>query len=146
MICPDINLLLYTINEAFPRHREAKAWWDGVLSGSLPVGMPHVVILGVIRLAMNRRVFPNPLTLDQAIEVVDGWLGQPNVHLIPPTGSHWPTLKTMLRGSDAGSSLTTDAHIAALASEYGMIIHSSDADFARFPGIRVVNPLRDTPA
>jgi len=146
MICPDINLLLYAINDAFPRHREAKAWWDGVLSGSVPVGIPHVVILGVIRLATNRKVFPKPLTLKQAIGIVDGWLQQPNVRLIPPTGSHWMTLKMMLEESDAGPNLTTDAHIAALASEYAMIIHSNDADFARFPGVRVVNPLRDTPA
>lgn len=34
-----------------------------------------------------------------------------------------------------------DAHIAALASEYGMMVYSKDTDFVRFPGVKVINPL-----
>lgn len=37
--------------------------------------------------------------------------------------------------------LATDAHIAALAIEYQAEVHSNDADFARFPGLRWRNPL-----
>ena len=37
--------------------------------------------------------------------------------------------------------LTSDAHIAALALEHGAAVCSTDHDFARFPGIRHVNPL-----
>jgi len=37
--------------------------------------------------------------------------------------------------------LTTDAHFAALAIEHQAELHSSDADFRRFPGLRWTNPL-----
>ena len=37
--------------------------------------------------------------------------------------------------------LTTDAHLAALALEYQAELHSTDTDFARFSGLRWVNPL-----
>jgi len=37
--------------------------------------------------------------------------------------------------------LTSDAHLAALAIEYGCDLYSADYDFQRFPGIRHVNPL-----
>jgi len=37
--------------------------------------------------------------------------------------------------------LTTDAHLAALAIEYQAELASTDADFARFPGLRWFNPL-----
>lgn len=47
----------------------------------------------------------------------------------------------MLRTSHVGSNLTTDAHIAALAADYGLIVHTNDADFSRFPGIQCINPL-----
>lgn len=141
MICPDINLLLYSVNEATPQHCEAKAWWESTLSDTEPVGLSHVVVLGFIRLSTNRKVFPNPLTMDQAIDIVDSWLGQPNVEMISPSESHWQTLKDMLKRGTIGSSLTTDAHIAALASEYGMVVYSNDADFTRFPNIKVINPL-----
>jgi predicted nucleic acid-binding protein len=37
--------------------------------------------------------------------------------------------------------LTIDAHSAAIAIENQCIVHSNDADFARFAGLRWRNPL-----
>jgi predicted nucleic acid-binding protein len=37
--------------------------------------------------------------------------------------------------------LTSDAHLAALAIEHQAELVSTDADFARFPGLRWFNPL-----
>jgi predicted nucleic acid-binding protein len=34
-----------------------------------------------------------------------------------------------------------DAHLAALAIEHGLQVHSTDSDFARFPSLRWINPL-----
>jgi len=34
-----------------------------------------------------------------------------------------------------------DAHLAALALEHGGVVHSSDADFRRFSGLQLINPL-----
>jgi toxin-antitoxin system PIN domain toxin len=141
MICPDVNLLLYAIFSTYPQHRKAKAWWDGVLSSAEFVSIGHVVILGFVRISTHPRVFSAPLTIDQAIQVVDGWLAQPNVDLIAPAESHWDNLRAMLRSGNAGGNLTTDAHIAALAADYGLVIYSNDADFARFPNVKCVNPV-----
>jgi len=38
--------------------------------------------------------------------------------------------------------LVTDAQLAALAIEHGLVVCSADTDFARFPGLRWENPLR----
>jgi predicted nucleic acid-binding protein len=35
-----------------------------------------------------------------------------------------------------------DAHLAALAIEHGLMVCSTDGDFARFPDLRWENPLR----
>jgi predicted nucleic acid-binding protein len=40
-----------------------------------------------------------------------------------------------------GGNLTTDTHLAALAIEHQGELHSNDADFGRFPGLRWRNPL-----
>ena len=40
-----------------------------------------------------------------------------------------------------GGNLTSDAHLAALAVEHGADFYSCDWDFARFKGLRWVNPL-----
>ncbi len=141
MICPDINVLLYANFSTYPQHRKAKEWWDGVLSSSRFVCLGHVVVFGFIRISTSSRVFSSPLTIDQAVGVVDGWLAQPNVELIAPAKTHWDNFKSMLAAGNAGGNLTTDAHIAALAADYGLVVYSNDTDFARFPDVEVVNPV-----
>jgi predicted nucleic acid-binding protein len=54
---------------------------------------------------------------------------------------HWPILCRLLEATGTAGNLTSDAHIAALALERGATVRSADHDFARFPGIRHVNPL-----
>jgi len=39
--------------------------------------------------------------------------------------------------------LSTYAHLAVLAMERGYVLYSTDADFARFPGLRWVNPCKE---
>ena len=38
--------------------------------------------------------------------------------------------------------LITDAAIAAIALEYNATVHTKDTDFARFPGLKWLNPLK----
>lgn len=142
MICPDVNLLLYASYTGYPQHESARQWWEETLSSGKLVRIGHVVVLGFIRIMTNPRILENPLTVDRAIEVVDGWLSLPNVELIGPAESHWTNLARMLNAGRVGGNLTTDAHIAALAADYGLIVHTNDADFARFPGIQTRNPLQ----
>jgi uncharacterized protein len=47
----------------------------------------------------------------------------------------------LLESLGTGGNLTTDAHLAALAIEHQTELHSTDADFARFSGLRWKNPL-----
>jgi predicted nucleic acid-binding protein len=37
--------------------------------------------------------------------------------------------------------LVPDAHLAALAVEHGLTLCSTDGDFARFQGLRWLNPI-----
>ena len=45
------------------------------------------------------------------------------------------------RVNNATGNVITDAHLAALAIEHGCELASCDADFAKFPGLRWINPL-----
>ena len=47
----------------------------------------------------------------------------------------------LLDGAGSAGNLTTDAHLAALAVEHQAELHSTDADMARFRGLRWTNPL-----
>jgi toxin-antitoxin system PIN domain toxin len=137
----DLNVLLYAVNRDTAHHRVAKRWLEQALSGDETIGIPWVVLLGFLRIATSRRVFPSPLEPEQAIAIVDGWLARPNVTPVGPGEAHWGTLRGVLAQVGTAGNLTTDAHVAALALEVGAEVCSTDADFARSAGVRWVNPL-----
>ena len=56
--------------------------------------------------------------------------------------AHASHLRHMVDGGRTTGNLVHDAHIAALALEHGVReIWTLDRDFARFPGLRIRNPL-----
>jgi toxin-antitoxin system PIN domain toxin len=137
----DLNLLPYAVNRDSPDHGRARAWLDHVLKGDEPVAVPWMVVLGFLRLSTSTRVFPRPLSPDQALAVVDGWLARPAVVALAPGDQHWRVLRDLLTESGTAGNLTTDAHLAALAIEHGAELCSTDGDFARFRRLRWLNPL-----
>ena len=141
MIIPDINLLVYTYNADAPAHSPAKRWWENVLSGSEIVGLPWAVICGFIRLMTNTRVLLTPLTPEEAVDYVRTWFSVAHVRAVSPGPQHIDILGNILGSVGAAGPLTTDAHIAAIAIEYTAVLHTNNAAFDRFPGVRRVNPL-----
>jgi predicted nucleic acid-binding protein len=47
----------------------------------------------------------------------------------------------MIDSAQPAANLVSDAHLAALAMEHGLTMVSADADFARFDGLRWLNPI-----
>ena len=143
MIVPDVNLLVYAYNESMPDHARARAWWEDLLSSEAPVGIPWVVVLGFVRLVTHPRIFDEPLPPDDALDCVESWLEIPSTAILLPGPRHLITLRALLGAAGIGASLTTDAHLAALAIDHQAELHSNDNDFARFAGLRWHNPLAD---
>ena len=141
MILVDVNLLLYAYNPSAPQHSKARAWLEAVLSGTESVGLPWMTVLGFLRIGTNPRAFPSPLTISEAVEIVNAWLGQPSVQIVEPTDRHWKLLAELLPRSQAKGPLVSDAHLASLAIEHGALLCSSDGDFSRFAGLRWHNPI-----
>lgn len=141
MRLPDVNLLLYAVDETSPRHDTARDWLQRTLSGSDTVAFAWVVLLAFVRLSTHAAVFAHPLTAEEALDLVDGWLAQPCVTVIAPTDRHAAVLRELLQPLGTAGNLTTDAHLAALAVEYGAELCSCDTDFARFSGVRWTDPL-----
>jgi hypothetical protein len=141
VILLDANLLIYAIDADSPQHERARPWLERVLSDAAPVGLPWIVILAFVRITTRAGIMRRPLALADALAYVESWLQQPCVEIIGPGEQHWPILRRLLEATGTAGNLTSDAHIAALALERGAAVCSTDHDFARFPGIRHVNPL-----
>ena len=138
----DLNLVLYALDESSPLHDEARPWLEQTLSGSATVAFAWSVLLGFVRLSTRAAVFASPLEVDEALDIVQGWLDQPAVTVVHPTERHAAVLRELLVPLGTGGNLTSDAHLAALAIEHGAELCSTDADFSRFPGLRWVHPFR----
>ena len=141
MILPDINLLVYAHNVSAMHHQKALRWWNGCLQGHESVVLAWAVVLGFVRVVTHPKVFERPMSVEGALDRVEEWLGLPHVHLLHPTENHFTTWSSLLKRVGTAGDLTTDAHLAALAIERGLILHTTDADFARFPGLKWKNPL-----
>ena len=141
MIVPDVNLLIHAYHSQSRRHKAARTWWEALMNGPGSVGLPWVAILGFIRVATNPKILDNPLDAGGACDHVRSWLIRPQTMLIHPGDRHADILFSLLEAAGTAGNLTTDAHLAALAIEHQAELHSTDADMARFPGLRWVNPL-----
>lgn len=141
MIVPDLNLVVYAHNADAPDHRAARAWWEELLNGDVPVAIPWVVVLGFVRLVTHRAVLVAPMLPRTALGHVRAWFEQPNVQHLDPGARHLEILERLLTELGTAGNLTTDAHLAALAIEHQCELHSNDTDFARFAGLRWRNPL-----
>ena len=138
----DVNLLLYAVNEDALVHDRARSWMEEALSGTETIAFSWSVLLSFLRLSTRPSIFPRPLTVEDALALLESWLSQACVTVIHPTERHFRILRDLLLPLGTAGNLTTDAHLAALAIEHGAQLCSSDGDFARFPGLRYFNPLR----
>ncbi|GAB2519269.1 type II toxin-antitoxin system VapC family toxin [Paramicrobacterium agarici] len=132
----DANVLIYAVNSDSRHHHEAKSWLDAALAGPTTLGLPWVCILAFLRICTHPSIFENPLTGDQALDIVDSWLARPNVVSPEPDARHTVTLRTLIAETGVGGNLVNDAHIAALAFRHDASVVTFDRDFSRFPGVK----------
>jgi hypothetical protein len=141
MILVDANLLVYASISTVKNHDKAKSWLDGRLNGAAPVGLPWESLLSYLRLVTNYRVFDPPIPPQDAWKVVEYWLDCSTVWIPQPTEKHRSVLSKLYGTISPQGNLVPDTHLAALAIEHGLVLCSTDRDFAGFPGLKWVNPL-----
>jgi toxin-antitoxin system PIN domain toxin len=141
VIVVDANILIYSYDSGSSQNTKARAWVEKTFSGLESVGLSWQTVSAFLRVMTNTRL-PGPrLNLEQAAHLVDEWLEQPNLRVLSPGDEHWILLRRMIVEGQASGALISDAQLAALTMEYGGVLHTTDRDFARFPGLRWTNPL-----
>ena len=141
MILIDANLLLYAYNPRAEQHDASRQWLEATLTGREMVRFAWPVLWAFLRISTSARVFAEPMTVAEAEAHVSDWLAQPCAGIVEPGERHWDLLCDLLRSGQATGALVSDAALAAIALEHGATLHTTDRDFARFPGVKWTNPL-----
>lgn len=141
MILPDVNLLLYANNPVAREHTQARNWQETILTGNEAVGFCWPVLCGFLRLSTSPRVFTSPLEMEEAVNLVEDWIGRPHVIVTLPTDRHWVILCDLLAEGKVRGPFVTDAEIATYAVEHGAVLHTADRGFSRFSSLKTLNPL-----
>ena len=141
MILVDASILIYAKVLEFPQHAVALDWLTARFNGHHRVGLPWPSLLAFVRLVTNPRVFAKPMSSADAWAQVAEWLALDKVWIPSPTIRHVEILGGLITAVNATGNLVPDAHLATLSVEHGLVVCSSDSDFARFPGVKWENPL-----
>jgi toxin-antitoxin system PIN domain toxin len=142
----DANILLYAYNSDSPHHETCRAWLERAFNAAEPLALPWQTLLAFIRIATNPRASSRPLSSEQACDIVSRWLEHPNVTIVTAAERFWTILREQIVEARVSGPLVTDAALAALALEHGAVLCSTDRDFRRFRGLRLIDPLEERAA
>jgi hypothetical protein len=135
-------MLLHAYDPDFRHYRQSRAWLEKTFSDPEKVGLAWIAILAFLRISTNPRAFRRPFSVEEASRIVSEWLDRPNTIVLEPGQRHWEILGGILSTARARGDLVLDAHLASLAIEHGAVVCTDDRDFARFPGLKTLDPLQ----
>jgi len=141
----DVNVLVYAHRADSPHHDTCRRFLDDAVAGPALFGAPSLSLSGFIRVSTHPRVFETPTPLDDALSFVAALTERPNFVTVEPGPRQWTIFTDLLRTAHARGNLVPDAYLAAMAIETGSEWVTTDGDYARFTGLRTVDPRNVTP-
>lgn len=138
----DTNILVYAEISSSVHHRQARVLLAGLAEGAVPWAIPWPCLYEFLRVVTHPRVFHPPMPIPTALADLQSLLAAPSLVLLTETERHFDILNAVVRQSSVSGNLIHDAHIVALCLEHGFTeLLTEDRDFARFQGLRIVNPF-----
>jgi uncharacterized protein len=105
----DANILLCAYDASSEHHAKARAWIERIFCSGVPVGLPWQTVATFLRVVTNPRLSGKRFSPQEAAELVDQWLEQPNIRLLAPGDQHWVLLRQLMLDGQARGPLVTDA-------------------------------------
>lgn len=141
MLLADVNVLLGAHRKDDPAHGQLNSWVEERLRGSEPFGVSELVLSAVVRIATNHRVYANPATPQAVLTFCEQVRSSPAASIVAPGPRHWDIFAELVGMTRARANVVPDAYLAALAIENRATFVTRDRGFARFPGLRLLDPL-----
>lgn len=130
---PDVNVLVAASRSDHAHHRLARAWLTrAVTACATGVGLKvmPLVLASCLRIVTNRRVFAQPMPIDEALAFIDALLASPGVELAT-LGAEWPLLRRLCIDTQLTGNTLPDVWLAAAVIHHGEHLVTIDADFRK---------------
>jgi uncharacterized protein len=138
----DANLLLYASDESSPHHRRSRELVARAALGPEIVYLFWPTIMAYLRIATHPAVFPQPLSMAEAIGNIDALIGRAHVRTPGEQESFWRRFVAVAGDARPIGNAVADTQIVSLMIAHGVkTIWTHDRDFRRFRGIEVRDPF-----
>ncbi len=123
-----------------PHHAVCREWLTRAFNAEEMLGLPWQTVLAFVRISTNSRAVRRPLSGADACAIVSTWLERPNVSVLAGGERFWLIFQSQVLDAQVAGPLVTDAALAALALENGATLCSTDRDFRRIRGLKLLDP------
>jgi toxin-antitoxin system PIN domain toxin len=141
MLIADVNVFITSHRPSDPDHAAMLSWLEAQLSAHQAFGVSELVLSAFVRIVTNHRAFADSTPPDIALDFCAVVRAAPATTIVAPGKRHWTIFAELVRTGQARSNTVPDAYLAALAIENGATFVTRDRGFARFPGLRLLDPL-----
>ena len=142
MIAVDTNILVYSVRDESPWHRQALRRIRELAEGDRPWAIPWPCLHEFAAVVTHPKIYKPPMTLADALTQIDNWRASPTLHLLGEGRFYWDRFRPLAIDGKVAGPLVHDARVAAICIAAGVQeLWSVDRDFTRFRPLRVRNPL-----
>lgn len=145
MILPDINVLLHAAIEDDPLHGRAIDWLQSVHESPESLAIADVVYTGVVRIGSLVDLYGRRVEPIELIGFLDSLIDQTRASFVSAGRHHRRLLGQAISETNARGNLISDAHLVAIAAEYGCRIATRDSDFKQFQLVDSFDPFASDP-
>lgn len=138
----DANILLYASDESSPHHPRARAFLADCAESRELLCLAWPTVMAYLRISTHPAILAHPLAPRDAERNIDSLLSLPQVRAIGEEPGFWGVYQEAAGEFPVRGNLVPDAHVASLLLQHEVrVLYTADADFRKFPFLRVGNPL-----
>ena len=97
MKLPDVNVLIHAVDTTHPNHAVARSWLQSALADTGGVGFAWLVLVGFVRVSTRAGILTQPLSVPDALGIMDDWLGHAGARVVHPGERHAPGINVKHR-------------------------------------------------
>lgn len=141
LLLPDANVLIHALREDSAEHDACHRWLTSTAAAGDTIGLCELVEAALLRIPTLPKLQLVPMTETLGFWKDDLW-SYPGTRRLAAGSRHAGIFTDYITALGLCGNDINDGWLAALAIEHRATLVSTDQGFARFPGLRWINPVK----